>query len=236
MRFLQRYKPWVVELIILHLVVAAGTAVILAYNLDLRLASGFYDEGWPLKHHPAVMLFYRFAPLPALLIAVLAALIFLAALFEQRFATWRRTAIFLVLVYIAGPGLIVNSLLKSHWGRPRPADTAQFSGTMAFREMYDHGTPGKGKSFPSGHASAAFYLAALYCVLRARKMRGAYAALAGGIAFGALAGIARMAAGGHYASDILWAGYFTLLTAFLFAPMLEYETGEELRDQKSDPE
>lgn len=234
MRLLRRYKPWAIDLAILHLVVGAGTAAILAGKLDLRLAAIFYHDGWPFKYHPVVTFLYRFGAIPALLIASAAALIFLAGFFDRRFAEWRRTALYLVLVYLVGPGLIVNGLLKGQWGRPRPIETIEFGGTMAYCEIYDHGIPGQGKSFPSGHASAAFFLATLYCVLRARKLRGAYAALAGGIVYGALVGGARMAAGGHYASDVLWAGYFTVLTALLFAPLLDYEVENSGLFQKVD--
>lgn len=224
MRFLQRYKCWAIELVLLNLIVIAGTIAILAWDLDLRLGAVFYHDGWPLKIHPAVKALYRLGAIPALLIACWAALIFLAGLFAERFAVWRRLALYLVLVYLIGPGLIVNVIFKAQWGRPRPIETSVFGGSMAFQEFYQHGMPGHGKSFPSGHASAAFFLATLYCVLRDRKSSCAYAALAAGILYGILVGAARMAAGGHYLSDILWAGYFTLLIAFLFAPLLDYQT------------
>ena len=36
----------------------------------------------------------------------------------QRWVRWQ-TALFVVLSFALGPGLVVNAILKNHWGRPR---------------------------------------------------------------------------------------------------------------------
>src|SRR6476619_7728679 len=37
---------------------------------------------------------------------------------------------FLISTMILAPGLLVNVLLKDHWGRPRPIDVTQFGGNQ----------------------------------------------------------------------------------------------------------
>jgi hypothetical protein len=58
-----------------------------------------------------------------------------------------------------------------------------------------------------------FYLAIPYLFLRNRKKILAYTVLAAGIGYGIIIGIARMMAGGHFASDVLWAGLIVWLVA-----------------------
>ncbi|HRU39136.1 MAG TPA: phosphatase PAP2 family protein, partial [Candidatus Goldiibacteriota bacterium] len=75
------------------------------------------------------------------------------------------------------------------------------------------GTPGRGHSFPCGHASMGFLFMSLYFVLKNKNRPAAYAALFGGAAYGTLMGLARMAQGGHYLSDVMWAGGITFIAA-----------------------
>ncbi|MDP1669515.1 phosphatase PAP2 family protein [Phaeovulum sp.] len=39
---------------------------------------------------------------------------------------------FIVSLYALGPGIIVNLILKAHWGRARPSDVTEFGGTAEF--------------------------------------------------------------------------------------------------------
>ena len=43
-----------------------------------------------------------------------------------------RAAVFLILSYALGPGLLVNVALKDNWGRPRPGHITQFGGDKHF--------------------------------------------------------------------------------------------------------
>jgi lipid A 4'-phosphatase len=51
-------------------------------------------------------------------------LIFLAAglmpWFRARWADRRKMLVYLLAALVIGPGLVVNSMLKNHWGRSRP--------------------------------------------------------------------------------------------------------------------
>jgi hypothetical protein len=67
-----------------------------------------------------------------------------------------------------------------------------------------------------------FYLAIPWLFYRNRKKVMAYSILGIGIAYGILIGLARMMAGGHFASDVVWAGGLTWFVAligfYLFRP------------------
>jgi hypothetical protein len=86
---------------------------------------------------------------------------------------------------------------------------------MEFREIWEPGTPGRGKSFPCGHCSMGFYFIVLYYFYKHRNRKIAYSILGFSLIYGTLIGISRMVQGGHFASDVLWAGGFTFLTAQL---------------------
>jgi lipid A 4'-phosphatase len=130
-------------------------------------------------------------------------------------------ALFLILSLVLGPGLVVNFTLKDHWGRPRPSTVTQFGGPFDYRMPLLPGGPCvKNCSFPSGHASLAYWLVApaLLAPVRRRKVTVSSAVFAG-----LVVGAVRVAQGGHFLSDILYAGIFTvgityILYRFMIAP------------------
>ncbi|MCI5160034.1 MAG: phosphatase PAP2 family protein, partial [Candidatus Electrothrix sp. AUS1_2] len=85
-------------------------------------------------------------------------------------------------------------------------EVVEFGGEYEFTQCWQPGTGGSNSSFPSGHAALAFFLMAPWFVLRDRNRRFAEAFLIAGLLFGTLVGIARILQGGHFVSDILWAG------------------------------
>ena len=44
--------------------------------------------------------------------------------------------LFLFLGLLVGPGLVVNGILKDHWGRARPAEIIEFGGTAHFSPAF----------------------------------------------------------------------------------------------------
>ena len=122
-------------------------------------------------------------------------------------------ALYVAAVFAIGPGLLTNTLLKDHSGRPRPVDVLQFRGSsvyvapFAFDGACDHNC-----SFVAGDPSAAFALAAPALLLPAcRRKWGIAAALGLGIAVGLL----RMYQGGHFLSDVIFGAIFSLGTVLL---------------------
>ena len=59
-----------------------------------------------------------------------------------------------------------------------------------------------------------YYFVVFYFLARRRHKRLAFAALGGAMAYGTLIGTARMAAGAHFASDVLWSAVFPCAVAW----------------------
>lgn len=149
---------------------------------------------------------YRYGPMPAMGVGLLAIFGIVAGIASVKWRRWRRVFVFLVLSLALGPGVLANLVFKEYWGRPRPREVAEFGGRQAYEVIWPRDPAGEGKSFPCGHATVGFFFVAGYFILR-RKRRGlALLALGGGLAFGGLLGYTRMAQGGHFASDVIWAG------------------------------
>lgn len=196
----------------------AGTALIAASGDDLTVAAHFYQAGgWPIGEQFPWKLLYHLDRYPALTLAIFGLFAACYSCYNPDWRGWRRQGAFLVLLLALGPGLLVNATFKDHWGRPRPRQLVQFGGTKAFLQPWQPGVDGDGRSFPSGHASAAFYMMAPYFIYRGRKPRIARRWLMGGMTFGVFMGYARVAQGAHFPSDILWAWGIVYLVASLLA-------------------
>ncbi len=180
-------------------------------NPDLTIASWFYRKGWFLENSQPWLLLFRLGTLPGLLLSIAGLVILIGGLIWSRLQTWRQPAALLVLTMLIGPGLFINVLGKGYWGRPRPRDVVEFKGNASFQRFIKPGIPGQGKSFPCGHASVGFILVALYFIERSRRRRATWLGI--GLGYGTLMGIGRMAQGAHFASDVLWSGGLTYLSA-----------------------
>nr|WP_252393696.1 phosphatase PAP2 family protein [Candidatus Rhodoblastus alkanivorans] len=143
----------------------------------------------------------------------------------ERGPGWR-AIVFLVASLALGPGLLVNGVLKEVSHRPRPEQTLDFGGRWSF-EPYDSfaGQCGHNCSFVSGEAAtAAWTLApALLAPPPARIL-----AIAAALLFTLATGGLRMAFGGHYFSDVLFAALFTFV--IVLALYRWYRRGEQARD------
>lgn len=208
--------------------VAASLALfLLAPGLDLAVSGLFYDprHGFFLARWlPATALSDSIPWITWSIVGIAAgtgAWLFLVGRPLWRFD--RKAILFIVFAVALGPGLVVNTLLKDHWGRARPAQIEAFGGTRQF-------TPAplpadqcpSNCSFVSGHAALAFSLVAFAFLLPAgaQRRRGIAAALA----FGGLIGADRIIEGRHFLSDIVDAGLIVYgLTALLYWWIVEQD-------------
>lgn len=205
-------KKIILELVLPVALVLLATVLIRLIDADLKAASSIYEtyQGWSGDRFPWNVL-YTYAPLPGLVLAVGALLIFIVGFFKQTLRSYRKQTAFLVLMIALGPGLIINAILKDNMGRARPADIIEFAGTHQYSEAWQYGVSPGQKSFPSGHASIAFYMMAPWFILRRKYKKTALIFLGSGLFYGGLVGFSRMAQGGHYLSDVLWAGCLVYL-------------------------
>ena len=214
-------RDWLPQLATLVLLAVLGTLPFWWTDLDTRVAALFYDpaaeDPWAGSSRPLWAFLYQAAPLIAGLILIGSLLTFAAALIWPSLRRQRRYAVLLLAATLLGPGLVVNGVFKDHWGRPRPHQTLALGGTQAYVPPLAHNAPGegKGKSFPSGHSSVGYLLGAFFMIWRRRQPWLAWTALLGSITLGTLIGIARMTAGDHFLSDVIWSAVLAYGIAFL---------------------
>ncbi len=210
----------------------SATIVISHFNLDIKLQQKFYDPGskevWFQKDYPAWYFAYHYGTLPAILLTVFALIIFISSWAVHRFKKFRKMCLLIILTAAIGPGIIINGVLKDHWGRPRPRQVKEFGGQWEFKEIRQHGIPGKGKSFPCGHCSMGFLFIVLYYSFKKKNQVFAYSCLGFSFAYGSFMSAARIAQGGHFLSDAIWSGGLTyLIASILYYDILKIPTEAE---------
>lgn len=214
-------KPWL-ELWIVTMLLVLATGVIAWTGIDISTSARFALGGsWSVGEQFPWKLLYQTDRIPAILLASAGLFAMAWGIVKPRWRHWVRPGLFLVLLLGLGPGLLVNTIFKDHWGRPRPRQVTEFGGDQHYLPPWKKGTAGQGYSFPSGHASVAFYMTAPFFILRRNRRRQAYAWLAGGMLFGIFMGVARITQGGHFLSDIVWSLGVIYLSSMLLAHLLK---------------
>ena len=180
-------------------------------GIDIRVSGWFHDpvNGFALQDDAALTLL-RWSGIritQALLLILVLRLGWLGwqVLRGGAAAAWARArgALWLLACLATGPGLLVNGLLKSHWGRPRPRDTDLFGGAAPFEPVWVIGDGcARNCSFVSGEAASAAWLVAA-ALLAPRPIRPAVVAVTS--VYALALSLNRVAFGGHYLSDVVLA-------------------------------
>ena len=201
-----------------------GVAISAIINLegwDLSVSMALHEStlgesGWLIGKMTPWAAFYRFGEYPAVIMAIIAFIGYIFTLLGKFPRKYAKPFLVIVLTVILGPGLIVNGILKPFWGRPRPADTVMFGGKEPYRNVFQPAGPGGGKSFVCGHCANAFAIASGVSFFPYFPgLAGLF--LGAGLTMGTLGSFARIAQGGHYLSDTLWAGIIVLsIIAWLY--------------------
>jgi len=209
--------------LLIALAVAVVARLVFGLNpqLDLALVSPFYDpatgwvvsgRGWLLVRNTAVWL--------TALIATPAAIALLGKFVWPRKTTLMppRHALLMLLTLALGPGLLANTILKDKWGRPRPIEVTEFGGPLKFLPWWDpRGPCPKNCSFVAGEPSGAFWTLAPAALTPPHWRALAYGAA---LAFGVAIGLVRAAGGGHFFSDVVFAGVFMFLVIWIMHGLL----------------
>lgn len=204
-----------------------ATILIAVTGADLKLSALFcIDDKWPVGELQPWRLLYLLGRGPAIALGTAGLAAALIGSIYRRRRGWIRPGLFLAILLALGPGLIVNSVFKEYWGRPRPREVVQFGGTKEFLHPWQPGIAHNGRSFPSGHSSGAFYLTAPFFVYRRRNPGIARLWLIGGVGFGLMMSVARITQGGHFLSDNLWAWGTVHLTAVALYYLLRLHRDE----------
>lgn len=182
-------------------------------GVDLAVSAWFHSsDGFVLANALALRLL-RASSTWVLVVVVLAALaqILRHALAGRDLRHQARRSIWLLAGLAAGPGILVNGVLKSVWGRPRPVATDIFGGEAPFQKAWVISDwCERNCSFASGEAASAAWL-----VAAAMIAPGSVRPFAVGLAaiYAAALSVNRIAFGGHYLSDVVLAW---LLCALVF--------------------
>ncbi|WP_409559889.1 phosphatase PAP2 family protein [Hyphomicrobium sp. MC8b] len=119
--------------------------------------------------------------------------------------------LYLAVCLLIGPLTIANLGFKDHWGRPRPNHVMEFGGSKIYAPPLKPSDQCiRNCSFFSGEASSIYIICFAAAFLFPADA--AFWTLSG-VVLGTLAGFVRMAEGGHFLSDVAFAGVFMALTA-----------------------
>jgi lipid A 4'-phosphatase len=204
--------------IVLAIAAVVGVVFGVHANFDIDLSRLFFDPDlglfpvggapWEQMSREAARWLITLIALPSF-VAIAGKLI----LPNRRMLVSGSTALFLTLTLAIGPGLITNSILKDHWGRSRPIDIHAFGGTDRFTAWWDPSGPCPNNcSFVAGEPSGAFWTLAAAAIAPPQWRVIAYGAA---VVFGVVLGMLRMAAGGHFFTDVVFAGVLMYLVAWV---------------------
>ncbi|MFT3730442.1 MAG: phosphatase PAP2 family protein [Hyphomicrobium sp.] len=231
-------RPPVTAIAMLRAAIAVGVVAVAVFawapDLDLACARLFYlgnrhfmgNEGvlFPLIRWTFIVFFYLTCTVTLLGLAMSV----------RKAGPWldltKGKWLFMALCLITGPLVVANIGFKDHWGRARPKDVIEFSGHKLFTAPF----PPAGQcdyncSFVSGEASSVFivlFAAALLFKAYSRNF------VALGIILGGLAGLTRMTQGGHFLSDVIFAGVLMAVTAACMQIVFEILEAEHTRPVK----
>lgn len=200
-------------------VTAVVVGVVFGVNArhDIDISALFYDprrhlfvlnaQPWVMRARDAARWLITLIVAPAFL-AVLAKLL----LPKRRMLMGARAALFLIATMALGPGILANVILKDHWGRVRPIDVTELGGSGRFTAWWDpRGDCQDNCSFVAGEPSGAFWTMAPAALAPPQWRLLAYG---GAVAFGAAIGLLRIAGGGHFFTDVVFAGVFIYLLTY----------------------
>jgi membrane-associated phospholipid phosphatase len=208
-------------LIALVIAVVAGSVFGLYPCLDLEVARYFYafedssHNMFALRIYPPLMRARDIGLwIGTILVApAVGALVVKLVLPRRKMLMSGRAVVFQIATKVLAPGLLVNVLLKDHWGRPRPIDVTQFGGAENFVAWWNpRGDCRSNCGFVSGDVAGAVWTFAPAALAPPHWRALAYAAA---LALGAGMGAIRVMAGAHFPSDVIFAGVFTFLIVWI---------------------
>jgi len=186
-------------------------------QLDLWASGLFHDPSGAFvgDQFAFVRFLYHGIPWSGKLYALVGLVVIVLSIWRPRplGARWSRRLVALAWVSILGSGLLVNAGLKEYWGRARPVQVSEFGGARHFTpalqptNQCEHNC-----SFVSGHATSGYILMAVGLMGSvATRRRWLWI----GLAWGAVVSLARIAEGGHFLSDTLFAGLAVWVSGWL---------------------
>ena len=199
------------------------TLFVLFPDLDIATSRLFYDGAiFPIANSRPIEALRRvlYAAEDLMALFTVAALMMAthrkAPVLNQSARDW----LFQLSIFLLGPGLMVNLILKPLWGRVRPYHITDFGGPDPFTPVWtlSHQCL-KNCSFPSGEMAGAMALTiTLMMILHANPSANPYRlGQAAALSLPLVTAWQRIAAGRHFLSDILFSALAVPLIAALLA-------------------
>ncbi len=193
-------------------------------SLDLYVSGLFYfgKSQFALQSFDLVSILFRDILLPLILIYIL--ILPIVGRFikiEKIFFNYKFSLREIFLLWgcqIISVLIFVNLVLKNIWGRGRPNDVIELGGKEIFSPWYEISNACETNcSFVSGDASVGFSIIILYLVTKKKFF------LYTSVIAGLVLGLIRIMAGGHFLSDVFFAGFFVVtLNIILFELYKKY--------------
>ena len=193
-------------------------------SIDLYISGLFYygSQQFALQSFDLISIFFRDILLPLILIYILILpIVGRFTKIDKIFFNYKFSIKEIVLLWgsqIIGVLIFVNLILKNLWGRARPNDILQLGGKETFSPWFEISNACETNcSFVSGDASVGFSIIILYLITK--KIIFLYASAFAGLVLGLI----RIMAGGHFLSDIFFAGFLiVILNIVLFELYKKY--------------
>lgn len=216
-------KTTIIWLLVISFVLAL---IFIRYpEIDLYVSGLFFKDhlSFYLAENPFLLLLHNSVTYITISIAIIliAMLIIITITKKNLFGLTRLRTIYLLLALILGPGLVVNTIFKDHWGRARPSQVTNFSGDKNFTPAFIISDQcERNCSFVSGDPSVGFYFFAFAFAIKQRRKLFTTIAFTLGSTFAAT----RLIQGKHFFSDVIFSGIFTFLVVyFLYIILLRIE-------------
>jgi membrane-associated phospholipid phosphatase len=201
------------------LAIAAVVGLLFGFypQLDVKISGLFFDQAAREFPPPSgVTIFLRDAAM--WIVAAVSGPAFIAVAFKlvapkKPMLIPGRAALLMIATLAIAPGFMTNVVLKDHWGRGRPAFVHEFGGAEQFLPWWDfRGECRDNCSFVAGEPSGAFWTLAPAALTPAPWRPLAYSAA---VLFGSSVGLLRIAKGGHFFTDVVFAAVMNFIILWI---------------------
>jgi len=210
------------------LAVFGAAALLFVFNpgLDIAVSSVFHTqaEGFWLGNESLPSVYRNTFNIMSMSLAVLSLVLWIVSYWRGPILGIQdRVWGFVTLLYVLGPGLLVNGVLKSYVGRARPADVAEFGGDNSFTPVFQLADQcQKNCSFVSGEGSSAtaFFISLLVLSPFVTNKPARYLLVILGFVAALIAASLRVMKGRHFFSDTIFSVLFVSAVAVMLSWLL----------------
>ena len=183
-------------------------------NLDLAFSTKFYNfttKTW--QNNSILHWIYILGPLSQVLCFNFAFAYWILSYLKSQWIKFRTRSVFIILTVLVSELLV--EFLKRFFSRPRPRNIEFFGGENLFVPLWSIGEGGL--SFPSSHAKSGFILIVLFYLFYVNNKKRSFLFLVLSLILGFALSYTRIAQGGHFLSDCLFALIIAHGTSAIFA-------------------